>query len=109
MEIVVGYTLTIGFMYLNKVAYFPFFEALMIIIIALSTKSPKNVNYLILLTIPMAIANYNLGVWVLTYPEIIICYFSTYAFTQHNFRGLFWIFTTVVTALFGFIFISKIG
>lgn len=98
-----------AFMYLNKVVYFPFFEALMIIIIALSIKSPKKVNLLILLSIPMAIANYNLGVWVLTYPEIIICYFSTYAFTQKNYLNLLWIFSTIIFALFGFILIAKVG
>lgn len=109
LEVIVGYTITMAFMYLNKVVYFPFFEVLMIVIIALSLKSPKKVNLLILLSIPMSIANYNLGVWILTYPEIIICYFSTYAFTQQNYKNLLWIFSTVLFALFGFILIAKVG
>ena len=55
-------------MYLNSVVYFPFFEAIMIVIITYSLKPFIVPNLLILVTVPMAIANYNLGVWILTYP-----------------------------------------
>jgi len=57
----------------------------------------------------MAIANYNLGVWVLTYPEIIICYFSTYIFTKTTWRSLLWIISTVIYAIFGYVILRLIG
>lgn len=96
-------------MYLNKVVYFPFFEAIMIIIITYSLKPFKFTNIMILLSIPMAIANYSLGIWVLTYPEIIICYFSVYVFTKPAWKNLIWILTTVLYAIFGFIVLASIG
>lgn len=64
----IGYCLTIGFMYLTRVANFPFFELIAIIVVSLSIKPVQVSNLFSLLSVPMAIANYNLGVWILTYP-----------------------------------------
>lgn len=96
-------------MYLNKVVYFPFFEAIIVVMISVSSTPFDITNGFILLGIPISIANYNLGVWVLTYPLIIICYFSRFLFTNRLIKSLLWIVNSVVQFIFGFLILPSIG
>lgn len=68
LELSIGYGIAIGLLALNKVIYFPFFEALIVIVLCISVTPFQITNLFMLLAIPMAIANYNLDVFILTYP-----------------------------------------
>lgn len=59
--------------------------------------------------IPTAVANYNLNVWVVTYPQIVIFYFSCYLFTNRRRLNLLWIVNALVYLLFGFILLQLVG
>lgn len=62
-----------------------------------------------MLGIPMTVANYNLGTWVLSYPQTVICYLSYYIFSDRNFKKLLWIVVSVLYMLFGFIVLPGIA
>lgn len=111
MEILIAYFICIGLLFLNRATPFPFFELLCIGVICASIQPIQVSNVFVLLSVPMAIANYNLKVWVLTYPEIILCYFSTYIFSQGktNWRNLLWIINVCLYAGFGLGVMPAIG
>lgn len=79
------------------------------IVLCLSVTPFQITNLFMVLAIPMAIANYNLDVFILTYPEIVICYLSHFLFSNSNKKQLLWILPTTLFAAFGFLILPGIG
>lgn len=107
-EVFIAYGLTIGLMYLIKVSDFPFFLILFVFGLMQSIYPWSFTNIIVLLSCAIIIANYFLKIKVLSYPAILICYFSVLLFNEHHKRKIFFLLVLVATLIWGFIVIPSL-
>lgn len=81
IELLIGYGVFLGIIFLLRLGNFPYFEVLFIIALTLTIHPWKVSNLILPFTgIPMTIINHYLGLSSLSYLKILICYLGTMAF-----------------------------
>lgn len=96
-------------MYLIKVSNFPFFVVLYVFGLMFSISPWSKTNVILpLICLPIIIANFFLGIQILTYPSILLCYFSILIFNEHYKSKLLYIPTLILTILWGFLVIPSV-
>ena len=96
-------------MYLIKATNFPFFLILYIfgLMFSLYPWSRSNVLF-VLICLPIIIANYFMSIQILTYPSILICYFTVLIFNEHHKQKILYIPILILTIIWGFIIIPSV-
>lgn len=107
-ELVLGYGVTIGLMYLIKVSQFPYFYLLLMFGLMNSVSPWSPSNLIMLVGCGIIIGNFFLGVQVLTFPAILVCYFAVLIFNEHHKHKLLFIVVVVGVLVWGFVVVPAL-
>lgn len=95
-------------MYLVTATGFPFFQLLLVASLMLSIWPWSLTNVLMLVAWAVIIANYFLRIQALTYPIILICYFSVLIFNERHKNKIIFIPVLILLVVWGFIVIPSL-
>jgi hypothetical protein len=104
----VAYSVTFSILYLIQLANFPYYEIILTIAFMMSIDPWRSSSAMLLLAIPITIANYFLNLSFFTYPAIVICYYSVMSFNEKHKSKQVFILVLVLTIIFGLIILPAI-
>jgi hypothetical protein len=108
IELFVAYSVTFSILYLIQLANFPYYEIILTIAFTISIDPWKSSNIILLLSIPIIIANFFLNLSFFTYPAIVICYYSVMSFNEKHKSKQVFILVLVLTIIYGLIVLPAI-
>ena len=108
IELFVAYSVTFSILYLIQLANFPYYEMILTIAFMMSIDPWKSSSIILLLAIPIIIANYLLNLSFFTYPAIVICYYSVMSFNEKHKSKQVFILVLVLTIIYGLIVLPAI-
>jgi len=105
----VAYSVTFALLYFIRLAEFPYFELILIIAFTAAIHPWRSSNLLVLVAIGIVFGNHFLGLGVLTYPSIIICYYSVMVFNESYKKKQLFVIILIFTMIYGFIILKAIA